>query len=233
MKNIARLLVLCVLMLVNACTYGQTQGLSPAAFDAELKAHEDAQLLDVRTPDEYDAGHIKGAMQANIQKEQEFIRRAEALDQRKTVYVYCLSGGRSQAAANWLQRHGYNVKQLDGGITAWKAANLPVEGKQTKPEIPAAEYEKMISGGLVLADFGAEWCPPCRKLAPVISGVKQKFGPGLKVVEIDGSSQDKLLKQHNVSTLPTIVLYRSGKEVWRANGYIAQKDLEAVINKFK
>lgn len=233
MKNIARLLVLSMLMLVNACTYGQTQPLNPATFDAELKEHEDAQLLDVRTPEEYDAGHIKGAMLANIKDEQEFTRRAQSLDRKRTVYVYCLSGGRSQAAANWFRQHGYNVKQLEGGITAWKAAGLPVEGKQTKPEISAGEYAKMITGSMVLADFGAEWCPPCRKLAPVISGVKQKYGSALKVVEIDGGSQDKLMQQNNVSSLPTIVLYKSGKEVWRANGYISQKDLEAVINKFK
>jgi rhodanese-related sulfurtransferase len=233
MKNLFRLLVCCTLLLVNACGFAQTQGLTPEAFDAQLKAHPDAQLLDVRTPEEYDAGHIKGAMQANIQKEQEFIRRAEALDPKKPVLVYCLSGGRSQAATNWLQQHGYNALQLDGGITAWKAAGLPVEGKQAAPEITAGEYEKMISGRMVLADFGAEWCPPCRKLAPVIAGVQQKYAATLKVVNIDGATQDKLMKAHNVSTMPTIILYKSGKEVWRADRYIAQKDLEAVINKFK
>jgi len=231
MKNIARLLMLCTLVLVSACTHGQS--LNPDGFETELKKDTVAQLLDVRTPDEYNEGHIKGAMQANIQKEQEFIRRAQALDQKKTVYVYCLSGSRSQAAATWLRQHGYNVKQLEGGITAWKNAGKPVEGLVTKPEMPAAEYMKMVNNGLVLVDFGAEWCPPCRKLKPVIGGVKQKFANNLKVVEIDGGAQTKLVKANNVNSLPTIILYKAGKEVWRADGYIAQKDLEAVINKFK
>lgn len=231
MKHIFSLLACTVLLFVAACTHAQ--GLTPENFESELKKQDQPQLLDVRTPDEYNEGHIKGAMQANIRNEVEFITRAQALDQKQMVYVYCLSGGRSQAAANWLREHGYNVKELEGGITAWKSAGLPVEGVQTKPEITAAEYKKMIAGNLTLADFGAEWCPPCRKLAPVIDGVKQKFAAGLKVVNIDGGTQARLMKENNVSSMPTIILYKAGNEVWRANGYISQKELEALINKFK
>lgn len=80
------------------------------------------QLLDVRTRDEFDEGHIAGAMQADI-NESGFVERAmAALDANRPVAVYCRSGRRSAHAANLLAQQGLKVTNLDGGVIAWQDA---------------------------------------------------------------------------------------------------------------
>lgn len=82
-------------------------------------------LLDVRTPEEYAAGHIKGAKLIPLQALADHLRD---VPHDKQVYVYCQSGGRSARAAKFLAQHGYkNIENVKGGIEAWKAAGYPVE----------------------------------------------------------------------------------------------------------
>ncbi len=82
-------------------------------------------LLDVRTPDEYAAGHIKGAVLIPVQ---ELAQRVSEVPKDKQVYVYCHSGGRSARAAGILVNAGYTrIENVVGGIVAWKDAGYPVE----------------------------------------------------------------------------------------------------------
>lgn len=94
---------------------------------AEKKLAEGAQLLDVRTKEEWDEGHLKGATLVTV-TEEGFLAKAKAvLDPKKPVVVYCRSGGRSVKATEQLRAAGFTVYDLDGGFTAWKAAGKPVE----------------------------------------------------------------------------------------------------------
>lgn len=94
---------------------------------AEQKLAEGAQLLDVRTKEEWDDGHVKGAKLVTV-TEEGFIDKAKALlDPKKPVVVYCRSGKRSAIATEQLRAAGYTVYDLEGGFTAWKAAGKPVE----------------------------------------------------------------------------------------------------------
>ncbi len=96
------------------------------AFDSGLKK-ENAQLLDVRTPDEYKDGHLKGSTLADWNDQEAFLKNVKVLDKSKPVYVYCLAGVRSLKAADWLTKNGYTqVYSLDGGIKAWKEEGKPV-----------------------------------------------------------------------------------------------------------
>jgi len=82
-------------------------------------------LLDVRTPEEYAEGHIKGAKLIPIQRLPE---RLAEVPHDKRVYVYCRSGARSARAAKLLAEHGYtNIENIKGGIVAWRDAGYPVE----------------------------------------------------------------------------------------------------------
>ena len=85
------------------------------------------QVLDVRTAGEYETGHLKNAVLADWTKPEEFEKKALTLDISKPVYIYCLVGGRSAAAAKWLTTKGYKVYNMDGGIAAWKKAGKPAE----------------------------------------------------------------------------------------------------------
>lgn len=93
---------------------------------AEKQLTDGAQLLDVRTKEEWDEGHLKGAKLVTV-TEEGFLDKAKAtLDPKKGVVVYCRSGRRSAMAAEQLRAAGFTVYDLDGGITTWKAAGKPV-----------------------------------------------------------------------------------------------------------
>ncbi len=82
-------------------------------------------LLDVRTPEEYAEGHIKGAKLIPLQT---LDKHLNAVPHDKQVYVYCKSGGRSSRASKLLASNGFtNIENIKGGIDAWKAAGFPVE----------------------------------------------------------------------------------------------------------
>jgi rhodanese-related sulfurtransferase len=86
------------------------------------------QLVDVRTKEEWDEGHLKGAKLITV-TEDGFLGKAKAaLDPKKPVLVYCRSGGRSAKAAKQLREAGFTiVHDMAGGITAWQKADKPVE----------------------------------------------------------------------------------------------------------
>ena len=93
---------------------------------AEKHLASGAQLLDVRTKEEWDEGHLKGAILATVTEEGFLAKAKAALDPKKAVVVYCRSGRRSATAAEQLRTAGFTVYDMDGGITAWKAAGKPV-----------------------------------------------------------------------------------------------------------
>lgn len=103
------------------------QSVTATDFDQLLKTETSAQLVDVRRPDEYAAGHIDHAVLINVQEE-DFIEKANALlDKSKLVAVYCRSGKRSKDAARKLAKEGYTVYELDTGYLGW------VQYQQAKP----------------------------------------------------------------------------------------------------
>ena len=84
-------------------------------------AAEGMQLLDVRTLEEFEEGHIAGAVLVDV-NESDFVDKAVAvLDKERPVAVYCRSGRRSARAATLLDMQGYVVTNLDGGVIAWQA----------------------------------------------------------------------------------------------------------------
>ena len=89
------------------------------AFEELISQRDNVQLLDVRTQAEYDEGHLENALLIDVNGES-FLADVEAqLQKDKTVAVYCRSGRRSASAAEKLSKDGFDVVNLDGGITAW------------------------------------------------------------------------------------------------------------------
>ena len=119
--------ILSATLFLLSCHEQNATQVPAVVFDKAIKSKE-IQLLDVRTKEEYQQGHIANALQANWNDDTEFEKRTSSLNISKPVYVYCLSGGRSAAAASNLRKKGYNVVELKGGINAWRNANLPTEG---------------------------------------------------------------------------------------------------------
>tara|TARA_B110000459_G_scaffold173201_1_gene195217 strand:- start:107 stop:547 length:441 start_codon:yes stop_codon:yes gene_type:complete len=89
---------------------------------SELIAKGEGQVLDVRTPDEWASGIVKGATKMNF-FDNDFNTQLEKLDKNKPVYVYCKSAGRSGKATKQMKEMGFTaVYNLIGGIGAWDAA---------------------------------------------------------------------------------------------------------------
>lgn len=88
--------------------------------------HHEAQIVDVRNPEEFAAGHIAGAVNINVNSD-DFLEKSKAvLNKADPVYVYCRSGKRSLKAAELLSREGYRIVNLDNGIIGWENDGFPV-----------------------------------------------------------------------------------------------------------
>ena len=201
--------------------------MDPNSFEKGI-AGENIQLLDVRTAGEFKSGHIKKSLQADWNDKKQFTDRVQHIDKNKPVYVYCLSGARSASAADWLRKQGYHeVYQLKGGMISWKANNMPLEGAIATKQMTVAEYESYInSSPTVLVDFGAEWCPPCKKMEPVLSELQKELGANYKLVKVDGGADVDVMKANKVEALPVFIIYKNGKEVWRREGIVSKEELK-------
>mmetsp|Transcript_1586 Transcript_1586/g.5241 ORF Transcript_1586/g.5241 Transcript_1586/m.5241 type:complete len:147 (-) Transcript_1586:182-622(-) len=97
------------------------------AFESAIAGDENAVILDVRTPDEYADGHIKGAVNINYYDDDFAKQVASKLPKDKTVYVYCKAGGRSAKSCNILSKNGYtSLVDLKVGFDGWKDAGKAV-----------------------------------------------------------------------------------------------------------
>lgn len=93
---------------------------------AKLVAEGKVTVLDVRSPDEFTEGHIKGAKNVNIM-DKDFEKQLQAVDKTKPVLVHCQAGGRSTRSLPTLEKLGFTeVYHLDGGLNAWEKAGKPV-----------------------------------------------------------------------------------------------------------
>jgi rhodanese-related sulfurtransferase len=125
-----KLLILTATLILNISSISQADVplvVAPVKIEqAEKQLAAGAQLLDVRTKEEWDEGHLKGATLVTVTEDGFLDKAKAALDPKKGVVVYCRSGRRSAKAAEQLRAAGFTVYDLDGGITAWKAACKPV-----------------------------------------------------------------------------------------------------------
>ncbi len=184
------------------------------------------QLLDVRSAGEYKNGHLKNALQADWNNAAQFADRTQHLDKQKPIYIYCLSGGRSAAAARQLRDQGYQVYELTGGINAWKNAGKALEGSSNEPQMQLNQYQEGInSAGVVLVDFGASWCPPCKRMEPVLDELVKEKGNQFRLFKVDGGKDTDVMKSQNVDALPVFIIYKNGKEVWRHQGIVSKEEL--------
>lgn len=225
-----RILSVILLLLLASCNSDAQSSKEVVAdeFEQGLSGKE-IQLLDVRTSGEYRNGHIKGSLQANWNNEQEFKERVGALDKSKPVYIYCMSGPRSEAAGAWLRSNGFtNVVELNGGFSNWKRMGKPVEGMPDVKQMTMEDYTRQIAGKeYVLVDFGAEWCPPCKKMEPVVNEFLSE-NKNIAFVKIDAGIHTDLMKQLNVEELPVFVLLKNTQEVWRYKGVLSKEELNQV-----
>lgn len=223
-------MLLCSVLMIS-CSAQTKNKLTPDEFEKEINSKKDIQVLDVRTPGEFFSGHIKNALLADWNNKAEFERRIGFIDKNKPVYVYCLAGGRSAAAADKMRKAGYtHVYELNGGTNAWRAANKPLEGASTEKQMTAEEFNKSVTASaIVLVDFGAAWCPPCRQMEPVLKSLEENNKGKFTLVKVDGGRDQDLLQVYKVTALPVFIVFKDGKEVWRRDGIATESEIAAQL----
>lgn len=226
------------LLVMTACRHSSTTengsqntgsikaDLSADAFEEKLSKSISAQLIDVRTPGEYAEGHLKGALNYDINSGN-FEDRITKLDKTKPVFVYCLSGGRSAQAADLLAETGFpEVYNMEGGIMKWYAGNKPIEDgevSQDESGMTKSDFNAIInSQELVLVDYNAKWCKPCQKMGPMLDAFAETRKGKLKLVKIDADENKSLLKENGVEAIPVLEFYKNGQRVWRHEGEISE-----------
>jgi thioredoxin len=187
-------------------------------------------LIDVRTMDEYNVGHIESAKNIDFNGSN-FESEIAKIAKEKTVFVYCLSGGRSSATVSFLEKKGYkNVIELVGGMMAWRSEGLP-ETKINSQKERSNFVDFIAKNELVLVDFYADWCAPCKKMKPILNDFSTNNT--ISVLPLNADIEQQLVTKFSVINLPTLVLLKNGKEVWRGEGFHSKDQLTEIVNRFK
>lgn len=204
--------------------------LPPAEFQQQISV-DGSQVLDVRTPEEYAGSHITNSLQADWLVREQFINRVQYLDKSKPVYIYCESGGRSSEAGKWMRNNGFqNVFELQQGMIGWRKQNLLSESVARDTQMNMAEYDSILKASpVVLIDFGAKWCPPCKKMEPVVEELQRTLSAKFVFTKIDGGIHTDIMQSIKVEELPTFILYKDGKEKWRKTGLVTLEEFKTQI----
>lgn len=230
MKNILIVSSLLVSLLFAELANAQNrQSMNATEFAAKIKQLPSAPLIDVRTPMEFAQGHLKNARNIDIRSEN-FDQQISKLDKSKPVFVYCMSGGRSSAATNAMYSNGFKeVYELSGGIMKWRAANLPEttdNSVTTSTGMSRSQYNALLkSDKLVLIDFYADWCAPCRKMKPDLEAISSEMSKTVVVVRLNADEHKALAKELKVDALPMLMLYKNQKLIWSMKGYTTKAEI--------
>ncbi|SEJ63407.1 thioredoxin [Dyadobacter koreensis] len=221
------------ILLTAPAVLAQTQ-LSTDDFQKKLNASSEAQLLDVRTPAEYGQGHLEKSKNIDY-KNPAFREQIDKLDKNKPVFVYCLSGGRSSAAAKVLHEKGFtNVYEMQGGYMKWtssgKLIDAPAGASDENKGMTSVDFKKLInSDKLVMVDFYAPWCAPCIKMLPTVHKLAQEYKAQARIETIHYDQNKALAKELGIDEIPAFLFYKKGKLVLRKNGLMEEADFKKLI----
>ncbi|TDG35552.1 thioredoxin [Pedobacter changchengzhani] len=85
----------------------------------------------------------------------------------------------------------------------------------------------------VLVDFFATWCGPCKTMAPILDDLKKRVGENASIIKIDIDKNPQAASAYQVRGVPTLILFKNGKTLWRQSGVVAAPELEKLINNNK
>ncbi|MCF0057516.1 thioredoxin domain-containing protein [Dyadobacter sp. CY356] len=222
------------ILLTGSAVLAQTQ-LSTNDFQNKLNATKQAQLLDVRTPEEFGQGHLESAENIDY-RNAAFKEKVEKLDKNKPVFVYCLSGGRSSAAAKVLHEKGFtDIYEMQGGFMKWtssgKLIDAPKDASAVNKGMSTADFKRLISSDkLVMVDFYATWCAPCIKMLPTVHKLAEEYKSKANIETIHYDQNKALAKELGIDEIPAFLFYKKGKLILRKNGLMEEAEFKKLID---
>ncbi len=234
MKKLLFLSLTAFSILFSACSNASSESgdekLAAEPFQKKIAENPTAKIIDVRTPQEFAGGRIQNAINIDWRGDN-FNDEVSKLDKAEPVFVYCLSGGRSAAAAEAMRSMGFKkVYELMGGLMKWNAAGLPLvtdnSSVAVKTGMSTDDFQKLLkTDKLVLVDFYAEWCGPCKKMEPFLEELKAEMSDKLLIVRIDVDVNKLLAEQMRIDEIPDLRLYKKGEVVWNTIGFTTKEDM--------
>jgi thioredoxin 1 len=81
----------------------------------------------------------------------------------------------------------------------------------------------------VIVDFHALWCSPCKMQSPILKEVASELGERVKVIKIDVDANNQIASRYIVQSVPTIIIFKNGRAVWRQSGVVSKSQLKSVL----
>lgn len=99
-------------------------------------------------------------------------------------------------------------------------------------QIKSEEFQELLKEKLLLVDFSASWCGPCKMLAPVLESVSEKMKDNVTIVKVDVDESMDLAEQFKIMAVPTMILFKDGQQVDAFSGFMSEGALISKIEKY-
>ena len=209
----------------NGQTNAKYESIAAVNFAEKIKTTSQAAIIDVRSPEEFAGQHIDNAINIDWNGDN-FEGKIGKYDKSKPIFVYCMSGGRSKKAAEKLGELGFSkIYELQGGIMKWNAAGLSVPSNKIIGMCSQEYNELLNTDKIVLIDFYAEWCAPCKKMTPYLLKMQKEMADKVTIVRLNADENKTLISELKIDELPTLLIYKNNTILWKHSGFISEEDL--------
>lgn len=106
--------------------------------------------------------------------------------------------------------------------------------KKKRKENIMDKFKELIASDIpVLVDFFAEWCGPCKTMTPILHELKSQKGEKVRIVKIDVDKHQQLASYYQIQSVPTLMIFKDGKQLWRQSGVIRANDLSNILAEYE
>ena len=99
--------------------------------------------------------------------------------------------------------------------------------------MPQASFSELINGEKpTFVDFSAEWCGPCKMMAPILAQLKSEVGDMVRIIKIDVDKNPHTASAYQIQSVPTLMLFKGGNVVWRQSGVVPTEQLKRTVLQF-